>query len=315
MVAQRDPAIVALADRYPTERALIDYIRCLPQRDDTGDPTDGPRLHACSPPQRMRIGVGDLNCFERAATFAAISEVSRPQHAYQLATVDTDIGMHTFPLKDGAPVILDPRVTAECLECGLALSTPGPIGVEPKQAIAWTIDLARRASPAVRNGPSQLYIGKNALRRFVDEGAVPASREVDAIGFLFALAERAAHRYGARALTIVRTAARALADLIDAVIERRNANINIGGLKFSTPRWLDDTAESLGHVGLDIGSVVARKKLERLDLPDLIGLPGSTASILGLFESELGQHGRTLGSFAHPPELATFQRFAAPRVA
>lgn len=315
MVAERDPAIVELAKRYPTERALINYIRSLPQRDDTGDPEDRPKLFACSPPQRLRIGVGDLNCFERAATYAAIADISRPNHAYQLATVETDLGLHTFPLKDGRPVILDPRVTTDCLECGLALAQPGPVAVDPKKAIAWTIDLARRASPEVRNGPSQLYVGKNAIRRLVEEAAAPASREIDAMGFLFAMAERAAHRYGARALKIVRTAARALADVIDGVVERRNAHISIGGLKFDSPKWLDDTAGALGNLGLDIGSVVARKQLEGLDLPSLIGLPGSTSSIVGLFESELGAKGRTLGQFAHPPELATYSKFAAPRVA
>lgn len=55
------------------------------------------------------------------------------------------------------------------------------------------------------------------------------------MGFLFALAERAAGRYRARAIGIVRTVARALADVLDAVLARRNAHINLDGLKFDTP--------------------------------------------------------------------------------
>lgn len=315
IVAERHPAIVELAQRYPTEKQLVDYIRSLPQRDDTGDLDDGPRLHACSPPQRMRIGTGDLNCFERAATYAAVADLLRPEHAYQLATVDTDVGLHTFPLKDGRPVVLDPRITSDCLDCGIALSQPGPIGISPRNAINWTIDFARRASPQVRNGPSQLYVGKNAIRRLVDEGAVPAPREVDAIGFLFAIAERAAQRYGSRALMIVRTTARAIADVLDGVLARRNAHLDLAGIKLDTPRWLDDSAGALGNVGLNVGSVVLRKELDGLDLPAMIGLPGATQGILGLFEDELGQKGRTLGAVAHPPELATFAQLAAPRVA
>src|SRR5262249_52495650 len=143
-----------------------------------------------------------------------------------------------------------------------------------------------------------------------------ASREeIDAMGLLFALAERAARRYGTRAVGIVRTAARALADVLDAVLAHRNAHFDIAGLRFDTPQWLDDTAEALGNVGLGVGSAYLRTKLGALDLPKLIGLPGGTDAIIGLLESELGAKGRTLGDFATPPALATFAKFAAPRTA
>jgi hypothetical protein len=315
MAEENDPVLLELAAQYPTTRQLIDYIRSLPQRDDLGDPADGPRVNACVPPQRVRIGALDPNCIERSALLAAVEEINRPQHTYQLATVDTPIGMHTFPLIDGKPIVLDPRVTHECLECGLAINAPGPVAIEPRNAVAWTIDLASQQAGQLRNGPSALYLGKNALRRLLDEGAVPALREIDAMGLLFALAERAAQRYGTRAIGIVRTAARALADVLDAVLERRNAHIDIGGLKFDTPQWLDDTASALGNVGLGIGSALLRTKLDALDLASVIGLPGGTAAVIGLLESELGKSGRTLGDFAHPPQLATFTKFAAPRTA
>jgi hypothetical protein len=315
MVDERDPVLLELAAQYPRTRDLVDYIRSQPQRDDLGDPTDGPRVHACSPPQRVRIGADDPNCVERAALFCAVEEINRPQHTYQLATVDTPVGMHTFPLKDGKPIVLDPRVTNDCLECGLAISTPGPIAVEPRNAIAWMIDMAAQDLGQLRNGPSQLYVGKNAIRRLIDDGAVPAPREIDAMGLLFALAERAARRYGTRAIGIVRTAARALADVLDAVLAHRNARIDIGGLRFDTPAWLDDTAGALGNVGLGVGSAYVRSKLDVLDLAGLLGLPGGTAAVIGLLESELAKSGRTLGDVAHPPQLATFAKFAAPRSA
>jgi len=315
MVDERDPVLVELAEQHPTTQQLVDYIRSLPQRDDLGAANDGPRVHACSPPQRVRIGADDPNCVERAALLVAVEEINRPNHAYQLATVDTPIGLHTFPLVDGKPVVLDPRVSHECLECGVAINAPGPVAVEPRNAIAWMIDMAGQDLGQLRNGPSQLHLGQQAIRRLINEGAVPGPTEIDAMGLLFALAERAARRYGTRALGIVRTAARALADVLDSVLERRNAHINLGGLKFDTPRWLDDTAGAVENVGLGVGSAYLRTKLAVLDLPKLIGLPGGTDAIIGLLENELGQKGRTLGDFAHPPKLATFAKFAEARTA
>lgn len=315
MVDERDPVLLELAAQYPTTRELIAYIRSLPQRDDLGDPADGPRVHACAPPQRVRIGAPDPNCVERGALLVAVEEINRPQHTYQLATVDTPIGMHTFPLIDGKPVVLDPRVTSECLECGVAINTPGPVAIEPRNAVAWMVDMAAQDAGQLRNGPSSVYVGKNAIRRLLDQGAVPEPREIDAMGLLFALAERAARRYGTRAIGIVRTAARALADVLDAVLARRNAHIDIGGLKLDTPQWFDDTASAIGDVGLGVGSALLRTQLDALDIAGLVGLPGGTAGLLGLLESELQQKGRTLGDLAHPPQLATFAKFATSRTA
>ena len=313
MVREQDPALLDLADTYRTRSEVIDYIRSLPQRDDLGDPADGPRIHACEPPQRLEIPSLAPNCVERTALAIALLEINHPAHTYQMATVDTPIGLHTFPLADGKPIVLDPRVTHECLECGLAISAPGPVAVEPRNAIAWMVDMAAQDVGLLRNGASTLYLGKNAIRRLVDEGAVPAPREIDAMGLVFAIAERAAQRYGMRAIAIVRTAARALADVLDALLARRNVHIDIGGLRFDTPSWLDDTAGALGQVGVGLGSAYLRSKLAGLDLPGILGLPGGTDALIGLLESELQHKGRTLGDFAHPPALATFARFATPR--
>jgi hypothetical protein len=329
-MAHEDAALRELASKYRTIPEVIAYIRSLPQRDDSGNPEDGPRLYQCDPDQRLRAGTTLLgtpddpagrpnpNCFERALLFVQLCELIAPENTYQLATVQTKAGLHTFPLVNGKAIVLDPDVTQECLDCGLALSSKGPVGIEPRNAIAWVVNMAGEAMDTsghqlLRNGPSQLYLGKNALRRLVDDGDVPQPREIDALGFLFALAERAAHRYGARAVGIVSTVTRAISDILDTVIDRRNAHLNIGGLRFDTPSWLDDTAGALGHVGVDVGSAVLRRKLDAWDLAGLVGLPGGTAGILGLLESELQHKGRTLGSLARPPELATFRKFAAPR--
>lgn len=315
MVADPDPALLELAAKYPTLRQAEDYLRSRPQRDDLGDPADGPRVHECEPPQRLVLDGDAPNCLERAMLLTIMQEINHPEHTYQLATVDTPIGLHTFPLVDGKPIVLDPRVTAECLECGLAIGQPGPVAVEPRNAIAWMIDMAAQDAGQLRNGPSSVYLGKNAIRRMLDDGAIPAPREIDAMGLVFALAERAAHRYGTRAITIVRTAARALANILDLVLDRRNAHIDIGGLKFDTPQWLDESAGALGQVGLGLGSAYLRAKLAPLNLAGILGLPGGTDAVIGLLESELNQKGRTLGDFANPPQLATFAKFAQPRTA
>lgn len=324
-MAHEDIALRELASKYTTIPEVIAYIRSLPQRDDSGNPDDGPRLYQCDPDQRLRAGTTLLgtpddpaarptpNCFERALLFIQLCELIAPENTYQLATVQTKAGLHTFPLVNGKAIVLDPDVTQECLDCGLALNSKGPVGIEPRNAIAWVMDMAGEDVGLLRNGPTQLYLGKNALRRLVDDGQAPHPREIDALGFMFALAERAAHRYGARAVGIVRTVARAISDILDTVLDRRNAHVNLGGLRFNTPSWLDDTADALGHVGVDVGSAVLRRKLDAWDLAGLVGLPGGTAGILGLLESELQNKGRTMGSLARPPELATFRKFAAPR--
>jgi hypothetical protein len=240
--------------------------------------------------------------------FLGVEEMRDPGPTRQLATIDTPVGMHTFPVVNGRPVVLDPRVTKDCVDCGMALATPGPIAIEPRNAIAWTADMASAGAAEFRNGngPSMMYLARNAIRRLIDRQAVPAEAEIDAIGILFALAERVAQRYGSRALAIVRTTARAIADLLDAVLTRRNLSFDVGGYHFDTPKWLDDGATAVGKVGLDLGSLYLRTKL---------GALGLAPEVIGLLESHLGEEGRTLGTFAHPPELATFSKFAAPRSA
>src|SRR5262249_54261796 len=79
LVSTREAAIVALAEKYGTRRELIAYIRALPQRDDVGDPEDGPKAGECNPPQRLRIPASDPNCVERAAMYIAVAELIDPR--------------------------------------------------------------------------------------------------------------------------------------------------------------------------------------------------------------------------------------------
>ena len=133
LVATEDPVIVELARKHRTTEGLVRYIRSLPQRDDDGVRSDGPKVEACEPPQRLRIPAEDPNCVERAALYVAVAEFIDPHATRQLATLDTPMGLHTFPVEKGAPVILDPNVTRNCVDCGFALASASAI--EPHDAI------------------------------------------------------------------------------------------------------------------------------------------------------------------------------------
>ncbi len=294
LVASQDPVIVELAKQHATTQSLARWIRSLPQRDDDGAKGDGPKVEACEPPQRLRVPADDPNCVERAAMYLAIAEFIDPKPVRQLATVDLPIGLHTFPVENGAPVILDPTVPRNCVTCGLACQSEGPVNVDARDAIEWTSALAE-AGAVPRNGPSRrkLRRARNAVLRLVNEGIAPASAgDVNAIGWMFALAERAARKYGVRAISIVRTTARAIADLLDQALERkeRNLSVDLGGLAFVPSPWMSQLAKVAANVGLDLGATVLRAEL---------GPVGG--EVLGLAEQEANKQGMTLGPLAHPP--------------
>jgi hypothetical protein len=277
LVARRDPLLLEVAANHPTTEALAAWIRSLPQRDDEGIPSDGPKVEACEPRQRLRIPAPDPNCVERAALYLGVAELIDPWPARQLATLDLDWGRHTFPIESGAPVVLDPRVTSEALAHGLAqrnhlpptgasdpLPSPAvadrrPVAIEVTEAIEYTAQLAEAGARQVRNGPSRARLARNAIRSFVETGTPPNDeRTVDAMGWFFATAEQVARSYGARALAIVRTTAQ---------------------------------ASLVGRVGLDIGSIYLAPKLAAL---------GITGQMLHLVEEELNRDGLTLGPLAKP---------------
>jgi len=62
LVANRDPELSALARELGSPQATVQWMRSLPQRDDVGAPDDGPKVDACSPPQRLRLPAPDPNC-------------------------------------------------------------------------------------------------------------------------------------------------------------------------------------------------------------------------------------------------------------
>jgi hypothetical protein len=113
------------------------------------------------------------------------------------------------------------------------------------------------------------------------------------MGWFFATAEQVARAYGARALTIVRSTAQAIADLIDDVLARqqRNLSFEIGGTSYQIPSWVSGLGSLVGRIGLDVGSLYLAPKLTAL---------GITGPMLKLVEEELNRDGLTLGPLARP---------------
>jgi hypothetical protein len=312
LVERSDALLVELAQRYPTTAALATWIRSLPQRDDYGTPGDGPKVEACEPVQRLRIPAPDPNCVERAALYLGVAELIDSYPVRQLATLDFEWGRHTFPLENGAPIVLDPRVSEEELARGVAASAPPPLEMEPeaparrapvaidvRNAIEYTAQLADEGTRNLRNGPRLSWLARNAIRSLIDSGTPPADEQtLDTLGWFFAQAEQVARTYGGRALTIVRTTAAAIADLVDDVLARqqRNLSFDIGGSHFSLPSWLTDAAGTVGKIGLDVGAAYAR--------PYLLGA-GITGEMLNLVEQELNSEGYSLGPLSKPGQSIT----------
>ena len=150
----QNPAIVDLAARFTSTDDLAAWFRTLPQRDDDGIPGDGPKVAACRPPQRLQLDSPSPNCFERSARFTGAAELIEPDRVYRLATVDTPNGLHTFPTRDGQPVVLDPKVVRNGPPRSMALDVPIAtrrlriqrlIGLDENKGLRCDLANARRA--------------------------------------------------------------------------------------------------------------------------------------------------------------------------
>jgi hypothetical protein len=320
-VQSHDPILVDLATQYPTTAALAEWMRGLPQRDDDGVPGDGPKVHACRPPQRLRIPAGDPNCVERSALYLAVAELIDPQPVRQLATLDFAWGRHTFPLESGAPVVIDPGTTAEELAHGLeaeavrepahptvdepavALPAQGPIAIAIDDALSYTAELAQLGAAATRNGLSRAYVARNAIHDLVETGTPPSdARTIEAMAWFFAKAEQVATQYGVRALSIVRTTAHAISALVDDLLAHRQRNLSfaINGTSFAIPSWVSGLGSLLGRIGLDVGSVALAPSLA----PKLAAI-GVTGQMFDLVKAELAADGYHLGPLDRPVKSFT----------
>jgi hypothetical protein len=105
------PQAIAMARDFETLDDAIAYIRALDQRNDLGNPHDGPRIQ-CDVSQRLRLPASDPQCFERTGMFLALASLLEPDLEVTSATIRVDNGLHTFPAMHHngrwRAVILDP---------------------------------------------------------------------------------------------------------------------------------------------------------------------------------------------------------------
>ena len=335
LVGRRDPLLVEYAQQFRTTQQAYEHIRSLPQRDDEGAPDDGPKLEACEPVQRLRVPAPNPNCFERAILGMILGELLDPHPVRQLATLEFSWGRHTILLENGYPIVLDPRVSADEIEngvaAGLASNVPEQLEPEPEpvvidepeperptrrakkrnriavdvhDALEYTTHLGEEATRDQRNGPHRAWLARNAIRSLLETRTPPTdAHTADALHWFFKQAEDVARTYGRRALTIVQTTAAAIWDLIDDVLaqqekhEPRNFSFDIGGSHYSVPNWVSDAAGVVGKIGLDIGAAYAR--------PYLLAA-GVTNEMLNLVEQELNAEGYSLGPLANQNQSVSY---------
>ena len=308
LVEERDPHLVELATRYPTTEALAEWIHSLPQRDDKGEPEDGPTVRACTPHQRLRIPADDPNCVERAALYIAVGELIDPMPVRRLRTESTPIGLHTFPMENDEPVTLDPRVTRNALRGAVCVAevpddqdddddAPNAIAIPIAQAIEWIAELATERAAEADDGAAMTERARIAMHAAAHRVPLPP-RAIREVAVTLALAEREARAYGAEGVAVVRRTAEVLTARTVGATARtmRNLSLRIGGYTIR-PDWskLGKVGRAVGHVGERAGWLALRAYLGSL---------GVHPTMLAEVERELGAQGLTLGGVATEPSAA-----------
>jgi hypothetical protein len=292
LVTRDDAALRELADRHGTTTALATWIRYLPQRDDDGDPADGPKVAACSPPQRLRIPAPDPNCVERAALFVAVAELIDPAPVRQLATVDTKVGPHTFPIEDGFPVVLDPKVSRNALAGGLHRNAPAPVALSPSEAVDWIVAIAEEPARSIRGGRAMVRRAHEAMLALLDGEPIDDADVAD-VAFVLGLAEREARLFGPAGTTVVLTTAEVLADLDEESYRNaRRKGVRFGRWRVRPHAATVAVAKVTSRIGGRAAAAAARAYLASLGVPP---------TLLEELERELRVEGYTLGAFGRAP--------------
>ncbi len=310
MVRDRDPEMVRLAQTHGDTDALIEDLRSRPQRDDDGTPDDGPKVDTCEPVQRFRKNPPDPNCVERAATYLAAAELIDPVPVRRLATADTPAGLHTFPVEDGEPVVLDPYQSRNALAAGLFRAAGkrrngGRLAMTPAEAVDWIAEIASEPSVRFDQGSRRVRNGHLAVRGLL-VGRPLCVAEVRDVAFMLALAERESRMWGETGPRIVTSTARAIDKLDKAAGERWQERLaaaaprNATELRIAGYRIRPDTGVigALGRVGGRLGFKAGIEAL-RVKLATL----GVTPPVLNSIEEELNREGLSLGALSKPPPM------------
>lgn len=297
LVTDRDPELTALARELATMPAVVRWIRSLPQRDDVGQPADGPKVDACSPPQRLRLPAPDPNCVERAALYVILGELLAPEVGRRLATVDTDAGLHTLPIERDAPVVLDPRMPRNAAWAGLDRLMEKALPTELPNCAAWACEVAAEPAAALPGGARRVRNARPALQG-AGRGVPVAADVVGDVALTLALAAREARRWGPAGEDVVGRVTRAVLELQEAGrcgCARRDGGDHVAngaprnGLRL--PRALGAAARAIGSAALETGATFASEAL---------GVVGVPARFLAVLERELQREGLSLGALARP---------------
>jgi len=309
-VQKRDPAFVELAAQVGTTDSLALHLQALPQRDDQGDPADGPRADACAPSQRVRLSPipPDPNCVERAAIYTGVAELIDPEPVRQLKTTMTSAGLHTYPVENRWAVRLDPAIPRNALNADLFQALPLGSPFSPREAIEWLISIAEESAARDVGGLERLRAAHRAIYALLD-GVTPTDRAIDDVAYACSLAIREAHYFGAAGRALIRETIRAIGARIqryaDPVVgpavpmpEMRNALALKIGRYTVTPNWA--ALGAIGRVGLNIGTDVGLAAV-RTKLASV----GLTAAAMSVLEHEFNREGISLGPLApRAPSLA-----------
>jgi hypothetical protein len=306
LAASDEPQIVALAQQFPTTDALAHHIRSKPQRDDLGDPADGPKVNACRPPQRLRIASPNPNCVERGFDYITVAEKIDPGPVRQLVTIETPWGMHTMPLENGVPVILDPQLPRNAACGALCAAYPATFRISVSDAVDFIATVA--AVPAHAAGTlDRVQAGQRAMQSIAARYIV-SDRDLADASYTAELALAAGHQWGAHARGLIaetinilreripRRVSVAPADAVpqcgphqasahDVASSHRNLSISIGGMTLRPDTKL---LGSLAKVGARIGAAAA--------LPAVMAKIGVPLAALQVVEGELNREGMSLGS-------------------
>ena len=185
----------ALAARFSSVEELIEYIRNLDQRDDLGDPDDGPRL-PCEVSARARFNPEDPHCLERSILYHIVAEQIDPETLRTTASLVMDNGWHTFPveIRDGRPqvVVLDPY--SPPVNAMLATAYRARKTSPARHLPEWFDEMTRNA--CIEQGTEGVYeLAIADLRNAIIEGE--QIDDSDALAYVLDLAAQEAELWGA----------------------------------------------------------------------------------------------------------------------
>lgn len=232
--------------------AMRQWLRNKPQTNDTGHGPE-PRVDCGTVQQRVDYLGASPNCSERTILYSALGELIDPDGLRQMATIKTPFGLHTFPLEDGNPIVLDPTLPRNALLFGLhtmrntrngcttAANTLAPDEtMTPHEMVEFTLDIADEPASHYRNGRARVTSTERSLRRLWNGQPIAQNphdfrNALSDIAWTFALAEQAARVSGGHGLDAVRLSSMAVQSLLTnrAYAQARNFSFSIGGRKIN----------------------------------------------------------------------------------